>query len=93
MEKNSVRNLQYGPKTRLIRGMYCNQLKRNDSVDVDLRVRLLPFQVPDKKKEQFHWFCMLPFLLLVVVGVVVVNFPHSIFPQPHYDDYHKRNHI
>ena len=22
MEKNSVRNLQYGPKTRLIRGMY-----------------------------------------------------------------------
>ena len=23
MEKNSVRNLQYGPKTRLIRGIYC----------------------------------------------------------------------
>ena len=23
MKKNSVRNLQYGPKTRLIRGIYC----------------------------------------------------------------------
>ena len=26
MEKNSVRNLQYGPKTRLIRGIYINTI-------------------------------------------------------------------
>ena len=36
MEKNSVRNLQYGPKTRLIRGIYLSDIcfsegKRHDS--------------------------------------------------------------
>ena len=46
MEKNSVRNLQYGPKTRLIRGMYSDCTPDWSSMITDYTLR--------KKDAHFH---------------------------------------
>ena len=40
MENNSVRNLQCGPKTRLIRGMYGHVMPRYDKCNHDTMIKI-----------------------------------------------------
>ena len=61
MEKNSVRNLPYGSKTRLIRGMYPSSKMQDEDTFLGQKglgkifIRLNSFGVPEKKKKKKNW--------------------------------------
>ena len=82
--KNSVHNLQYGPRTRLIRGIYIPYLfeyaQRSERKSAAIQVRRLFEDFHSSKREKFTHFIIVKSDLIPVVSLYG-ELNYSSFPK------------